>query len=146
MDAPWCRAPTAVQSCASLKLYPCVATAFLGIMPATGVWEQAGSCSHQYWTDLQSAMAPQPFILHPSKMPFSTNTYQRVLGGTFAGYFLACSLFLQGLKWWVSGGLGQLHTLLAASTQSPGAVVVTLGVDHEKDFWHLIFAAQLLSF
>lgn len=64
----------------------------------------------------------------------------------FAGHFLVCSLFLQGLKWWVSGGLGQLHTLLATSAQSLGAVVVTLGIDHEKCFQHLSYAAQLLSF
>lgn len=64
----------------------------------------------------------------------------------FAGHFLVCSLFLQGLKWWVSGGLGQLHTLFVTSAQSPGAVVVTVGVDHKKDFHHLIYAAQLLSF
>lgn len=64
----------------------------------------------------------------------------------FTGCFLVCSFFLQELKWWVSGGLGQLHTLLAASAQSPGAVEVTLGVDCEQDFQHLIYAAQLLSF
>lgn len=64
----------------------------------------------------------------------------------FTGCFLVCSFFLQELKWWVSGGLGQLHTLLAASAQSHGAVEVTLGVDREQDFQHLIYAAQLLSF
>lgn len=46
----------------------------------------------------------------------------------------------------MSGGLGQLHTLLATSAQSLGAVVVTLGIDHEKCFQHLSYAAQLLSF
>lgn len=83
VNGPWCRAPMAVQSCASLMLYPCVATAFLGIMPASGVWEQQApvATTRTDWTDLQSAMALQPFILHPSKIAFSTNTYKRALGG-----------------------------------------------------------------
>lgn len=55
-----------------------------------GSRQDAVATTRTDWTDLQSAVALQPFLLHPSKMPFSTNTYKRALGG------LGC---LQAISW-----------------------------------------------
>lgn len=103
-DASWCRAPTAVQSCASLMLYPCVTTAFLGIMPATGVWEQAGSCSHhQDWLGRPSVCSGTVAIHIASLQNVFLHKYlQKSIGwlGMFAGHFLLCSS-----KGWSGGWL-----------------------------------------
>lgn len=55
-----------------------------------GSWQAPVATTRTDWTDLQPAMAEQPFISQPSKRLFSTNTYQRALGG------LGC---LQAVSW-----------------------------------------------
>lgn len=153
MTGPWCRAPRTVRavllSCSTLVLPLLFWESCLPL--GCGSRQAPGATTRIDCTDFQSTMALQPFILHPSKMPFSTNPTKqpwvaRDVCRPFLGLGFVPPRSVVVGEWWVSGGLGQLHTLLATSAQSPGAVVVTLSADHAKDFQHLIYAAQLLSF
>lgn len=95
-----------------------------------GSKERAGSCSHHH----SPAPASQTFSLEwhyshyiaPLQNAFLHKYLPKSTGWlrTFTGCFLFSSLFPQGM---LSSGLGQLHTLLSPSAQSPVAVVGNTG-------------------
>ena len=103
-------------------------------LPGCGSREMAGSCSHHH----SPALAGQTFGLQwhcshlyctsPKCLPPQIPTKEHWVAWDVYRLFLVLQLFPPNDEVrWVSSGLGQLHTLLSPSAQSPGAVVGDTG-------------------
>lgn len=122
-------------------------------LPGCASREMSGSCSCCHspgrgWTDFGCDRL-QPFILHPSEMPSSTNTNQGGLGGSgcLQAVFCFAACCPRGMK--CSGrvmGWGCFTPCCPSQHRAWELWSGVLVLDHEEDFQHLIYAMQLLLF